>query len=110
MKTKHTTSLLPHVNPLLPNESFTLTITYVFMNLFIGVILDGFDAASASDHDIITQDDFARFANHWAQFDPRATCLISVQVTSGLLGTFHDPMLAEQGRSVPLSRKRTRQH
>ena len=51
------------------------------MNLFIGVILDGFDAASASDHDVITQEDFARFANHWAQFDPRATCLISVQAS-----------------------------
>lgn len=74
---------MPHADPpsRQPNESFTLTITYVFMNLFIGVILDGFDAASASDHDVITQDDFGRFANHWAQFDPRATCLISVQVT-----------------------------
>lgn len=51
------------------------------MNLFIGVILDGFDAASASDHDIIKQEDFARFAHHWAQFDPRATCLISVQAS-----------------------------
>ena len=51
------------------------------MNLFIGVILDGFDAASASDHDVITQDDFARFAHHWAEYDPRATCLISVQAS-----------------------------
>ncbi len=51
------------------------------MNLFIGVILDGFDAASASDHDVIKQEDFARFAHHWAQFDPRATCLISVQAS-----------------------------
>lgn len=53
------------------------------MNLFIGVILDGFDAASASDHDVIKQEDFARFASHWAEFDPRATCLISVQVYDG---------------------------
>ena len=51
------------------------------MNLFIGVILDGFDAASASDHDVITQEDFARFAHHWAEYDPRATCLISVQAS-----------------------------
>ncbi|CAN0008398.1 unnamed protein product, partial [Laminaria digitata] len=69
--------------------SFTLTITYVFMNLFIGVILDGFDAASANDHDVITQEDFARFAHHWAEFDPRATCLISVQASCNLLFYFY---------------------
>lgn len=62
--------------------SFTLTVTYVFMNLFIGVILDGFDAASAHARDVITQDDFTRFAEHWAEYDPRATCFISVQVMS----------------------------
>ncbi|CAN0277135.1 unnamed protein product [Pylaiella littoralis] len=71
--------------------SFTLTITYVFMNLFIGVILDGFDAASASDHDIITQDDFARFANHWAQYDPHATCLIPVQALHEFLQCLFAP-------------------
>lgn len=52
------------------------------MNLFIGVILDGFDAASANDHDVIKQEDFARFAYHWAEYDPRATCFISVQASS----------------------------
>ncbi|CBJ26318.1 Voltage Gated Calcium/Sodium Channel subunit alpha [Ectocarpus siliculosus] len=71
--------------------SFTLTITYVFMNLFIGVILDGFDAASASDHDVIKQEDFARFASHWAEFDPRATCLISVQDLHDFLQTLFAP-------------------
>lgn len=70
----------PPLHHVLSNHpSFTLTITYVFMNLFIGVILDGFDAASANDHDVIKQEDFARFAHHWAEYDPRATCFISVQ-------------------------------
>lgn len=59
--------------------SFTLAVTFVFMNLFIGVILDGFDAASSGSTDVITQDDFARFAERWADYDPHATCLITVQ-------------------------------
>eukprot|EP00752_Nemacystus_decipiens_P011295 g10037.t1 len=83
--------------------SFTLTITYVFMNLFIGVILDGFDAASASDHDVITQEDFARFANHWAQFDPRATCLISVQdVLLALSEEVHRLEAEKKGATIDL--------
>ncbi|CAM9376355.1 unnamed protein product, partial [Discosporangium mesarthrocarpum] len=58
--------------------SFTLTVTFVFMNLFIGVILDGFDAASANENDIIKPEDFHQLAEHWAEFDPHATCFMSV--------------------------------
>ncbi|CAM9381269.1 unnamed protein product [Choristocarpus tenellus] len=58
--------------------SFTLTVTFVFMNLFIGVILDGFDAASANENDIIKLEDFNMLAEHWAEFDPNATCFMSV--------------------------------
>lgn len=61
-------------------DSFTLAVTYVFMNLFIGVILDGFDAATQSDTDVIKQEDFVRFSRKWTQYDPCATCYISVQV------------------------------
>ncbi len=66
---------------LLPiRTSFTFTITFVFLNLFIGVILDGFDAAKEESEEFITAKDLRRFADHWANFDPHATCLISVQV------------------------------
>lgn len=51
------------------------------MNLFIGVILDGFDEASKEDTDVITQEDFDRFSEHWATFDPFATSYISVQAS-----------------------------
>lgn len=52
----------------------------MFLNLFIGVILDGFDTAKEDTDDVIKQEDFSRFADHWANFDPHATCLISVPV------------------------------
>lgn len=66
----------------MPTEvRFILTIGYVFMNLFIGVILDGFDETSKENCEIIKQEDFARFARNWEEFDPRATCLISDHVS-----------------------------
>lgn len=60
--------------------SFTFIITFVFLNLFIGVILDGFDTAKEEAEGFITQEDFSRFADHWANFDPDATYLMSVTV------------------------------
>lgn len=51
----------------------------MFLNLFIGVILDGFDEASNSNDEVITEEDFARFARHWEKFDPHATCMITVK-------------------------------
>lgn len=63
-----------------PSVSFTFLITFVFLNLFIGVILDGFDSAKEESEDFITEEDFTRFAEHWSNFDPHATCLMSVQV------------------------------
>lgn len=51
------------------------------MNLFIGVVLDGFDSAENQQTDIITQDNFMKFARHWADFDPYATGFVSVQAS-----------------------------
>ncbi|CAM9548110.1 unnamed protein product, partial [Hapterophycus canaliculatus] len=61
--------------------SFTFTITFVFLNLFIGVILDGFSSAQEESADCITEEDFKKFAERWAVYDPHATCLISVQAS-----------------------------
>ncbi len=49
------------------------------MNLFIGVTLDGFQAASNKDYTLITKDDFEVFREKWAEFDPSATSLITVK-------------------------------
>ncbi|CAM9974789.1 unnamed protein product, partial [Ectocarpus fasciculatus] len=71
--------------------SFTFLITFVFLNLFIGVILDGFDTAKEESEDFITEEDFARFAEHWSSFDPHATCLISVRDLHSFLQTLFEP-------------------
>lgn len=68
-----------------PSCSFTFTITFVFLNLFIGVILDGFNSAQEETAEYIKEEDFKKFAERWAIYDPHATCLISVQVICLLL-------------------------
>jgi voltage-dependent calcium channel L type alpha-1D len=42
--------------------SFTILVSFVFLNLFISVILDGFSTASADRKDLIRTEDFGRFA------------------------------------------------
>ncbi len=49
------------------------------MNLFIGVTLDGFQAANNKDYTLITSDDFEVFREKWAEFDPSATSLVTVK-------------------------------
>eukprot|EP00752_Nemacystus_decipiens_P001936 g1865.t1 len=71
--------------------SFTFIITFVFLNLFIGVILDGFGTAKEESEGFITQEDFSRFADHWAKFDPHATCLMSVPDLHAFLQTLFKP-------------------
>ncbi|CAM9477065.1 unnamed protein product, partial [Ectocarpus sp. 4 AP-2014] len=71
--------------------SFTFLITFVFLNLFIGVILDGFDSAKEEMEDFITEEDFTRFAEHWSTFDPHATCLMSVQDLHSFLQSLFKP-------------------
>ncbi|CBN75915.1 similar to sodium channel, voltage-gated, type IX, alpha isoform 5 [Ectocarpus siliculosus] len=71
--------------------SFTFLITFVFLNLFIGVILDGFDSAKEESDDFITEEDLTRFAEHWSNFDPHATCLMSVQDLHSFLQSLFKP-------------------
>lgn len=52
--------------------SFTLAVTFVALNLFIGVVLDGFQKANESDH-FINPQDFEKFQTLWMHYDPDAT-------------------------------------
>lgn len=46
--------------------SFTLIVTFIMLNLFIGVILDGFSMESESENSKLTQEQFVDFINNWA--------------------------------------------
>lgn len=51
---------------------FNLVVAFVFINLFIGVILEGFDLAN-EDIKGVTEDEFQLFSEHWAEFDHKAS-------------------------------------
>ena len=71
--------------------SFTLLITFVFLNLFIGVILEGFQNADESAK-AVKPEDFLRFADHWATYDPFATCFITVTQLEDFVQTLYAPL------------------
>ena len=71
--------------------SFTLLITFVFLNLFIGVILEGFQNADESAK-AVKPEDFIKFAEQWAMYDPFATCYITIFQLEDFVQTLYQPL------------------
>ncbi|GMH60361.1 hypothetical protein TrRE_jg11189 [Triparma retinervis] len=69
---------------------FQLLVGYVFLNLFIGIILEGFDTADETKRSI-KPEDFEKFSNHWAEFDPTATFYISISKLNEFVQTLYAP-------------------
>ena len=58
---------------------FTLLVTFVFMNLFVGIILDSFEEATENAcATVIDDDDFHRIWMHWKQYDPDESYCVNV--------------------------------
>ena len=70
--------------------TFNLFVAFIFLNLFIGVILEGFDESDDTAL-LFSPDDFRRFKEHWQQFDPDADCLISIPQFREFLQTLYAP-------------------
>ncbi|KAK7233034.1 voltage-gated sodium channel [Aureococcus anophagefferens] len=47
--------------------SFSIVVAFVFVNLFIGVVLEGFNSADADDDLMISDEDYQRFRDGWAK-------------------------------------------
>jgi voltage-dependent calcium channel L type alpha-1D len=72
--------------------SFTVVISVVFINLFVGVILEGFSFSNDETGASVKPDDFMKFADHWAKFDPNASCYISIQQLEEFVQTLGPPL------------------
>uniref|UniRef100_A0A7S2PB29 EF-hand domain-containing protein n=1 Tax=Leptocylindrus danicus TaxID=163516 RepID=A0A7S2PB29_9STRA len=55
--------------------SFTLLVSFVILNLFVGVVLDAFD--NSAEGDILSPSDLEKFTSVWSEYDPDATWYIS---------------------------------
>ena len=69
---------------------FNLVVAFVFINLFIGVILEGFDLANENFG--VSEEDFVRFSTHWSEYDPNATCYMDMDALTAFIGTLHYPL------------------
>jgi len=72
--------------------SFTLIITFIFLNLFIAVILQGFGDASASENCKLTDEEYDHFREAWMHYDNKATCFIDKNDLPSLLDDLGPPL------------------
>jgi len=71
--------------------SFTLIVTMVVFQLFVGVIIEGFSEANSMDK-IVKTDDFRTFAEHWKKFDPAGSCYIHISSLAEFVMTLEPPL------------------
>ena len=69
---------------------FTLMVTFVMLNLFVGVVLGAFE--NSEEGDILGPEDLDKFIEVWGQFDPEATFLIKVNDLKQFVDDLDKPM------------------
>merc|ERR1719502_42826 len=84
---------------------FNLVIAFVFLNLFIGVILDGF-AAAKEQGSAISAAEFEQFQLHWAKFDPEANGYMRATDIKEFIRTLFAPWGFDGLRVDPVALKR----
>lgn len=70
--------------------TFTLLVSFVILNLFVGIVLEAFE--TSDEGDILTPEDLEDFISKWAQFDPAATWHIKAPDMKFLLMTLKAPL------------------
>ncbi len=73
--------------------SFTLLVSFVILNLFIGIVLEAFE--KSNEGDLLSPDDMNHFVHCWAEFDPAATWHIKVVDMKRLLIKLGSPLGVE---------------
>ncbi|KAL3673234.1 hypothetical protein V7S43_000957 [Phytophthora oleae] len=72
--------------------SFTMLITYILLNIFIAVILEGF--ANEKDHanGVLLPQHYENFVETWSVFDPKATGMIQWHLLPKLIQQLDQPL------------------
>ena len=58
--------------------SFQLIVTFIFLNLFIAIILDGFAESKEAEQMVVNQDMMQQFQKLWSKYDPEASGYIKI--------------------------------
>ena len=56
--------------------SFTLLITFIMLNMFIGIICDGFSEISSGENTLLSMECYRTFIHKWQKYDPHATLYV----------------------------------
>ena len=56
--------------------SFIVVVSLVFLNLFVAIILEGFEDTYQKDKKLFNHETTEYFRDAWSRFDPNATCFI----------------------------------
>jgi len=72
--------------------SFVLVIAFIFVNLFICIIFQGYETASKMEDAWLTGTDYMNFRKAWSKFDPKGTQYIETSYLLRLLGTVEPPL------------------
>jgi len=65
--------------------SFMLVVSFIFLNLFIAIILQGFGRTSEEDSSRINEEQIQTFQRLWLEFDPNGTGFIRIPQFDDLL-------------------------
>jgi hypothetical protein len=71
--------------------SFTIVVSMVLFNLFVGIIIEGFQKAN-EDNAGLTSDDYKTFCKHWAKWDDNGDLFIAVEDLEELVATLPPPL------------------
>ena len=74
--------------------SFTLLVSFVILNLFVGIVLEAFE--KSNEGDILSPNDMDHFTRCWSEFDPFATWHIKASDMKRLLVKLGSPLGVER--------------
>ncbi|KAL4124998.1 hypothetical protein PRIC2_008589 [Phytophthora ramorum] len=72
--------------------SFTLLVTFILLNIFIAVILEGFAKEKDREDGVLLPQHYEAFAEKWSIFDPEATGFLDWHILPSFLATLEPPM------------------
>eukprot|EP00941_MAST-03F_sp_MAST-3F-sp1_P000668 g668.t1 len=72
--------------------SYTTIVSFIFLNLFIGVVLDGFDESSKDEYSSLSNEYKAQFVNMWENFDPDGKRVIKLAQMEKFIQQLPPPM------------------
>ncbi|KAG7392060.1 hypothetical protein PHYBOEH_006501 [Phytophthora boehmeriae] len=72
--------------------SFTLLVTFILLNIFIAVILEGFAIEKDREDGVLLPHHYESFAKNWSEFDPEATGFIDWHMLPLFLAKLEPPM------------------